>query len=322
MGSRLRNNNISKAFKSFIRTAVIVLLIFSCSGNKYVDSTFHIDTVNNNVCKKLKDKVILYAVFVDTKNTNTWTTFDINSTLDSIRKAASWIEKEAKKNNVQLEVEVQYHQNGEIIPIANDLKKKTLMETILDDRGIEYLDSWADRIAKVALKAYGRDEAPSTKTKIKPKDRESLVSRLRDLHQTDNVGLVYFLNNYYTDEVSVALHTAQDDNPEYAIVSYKNPATIAHEYLHLFGALDLYLTPFDTKKEIKKRKAFVMKEFPDELMAFSHRRLNTLNLSPFTKYLVGWDNELDIKYKEMILGKKINVAKYSIPPCCIKDLKK
>lgn len=101
----------------------------------------------------------------------------------------------------------------------------------------------------MALKSYGPDTSTLTKTKIKPKDREKLLARLRDLHQTDNVGLIYFINNFYSDEVSVVLHASEDYTPEYGVVSFKNPGVIAHEFLHLFGATDLYLSPFDKKKK-------------------------------------------------------------------------
>jgi len=63
-------------------------------------------------------------------------------------------------------------------------------------------------------------------------------------------------------------------------------------------------------KKMKKKKEFAMKEFPNEIMAFPYRRITTLNLSSFSKYLIGWDTELDTKYKDMLIGKKIKVAKY------------
>lgn len=78
----------------------------------------------------------------------------------------------------------------------------------------------------------------------------------------------------------------------------------------MFGAIDLYLSPFDKKKKAKKKKEFAMKEFPNEIMAFPHRRLKTLDVSSFTKYLIGWDNQLEARYKEMLIGKKIKIAKY------------
>ncbi len=297
----------------------IILFLGSCSffhqtiyhrGN---NNETHIATVNNNVCKKLLDDVILYAIFVDSKYTNTWTEYDINSTIDSIKKATNWIEKEASKNGVNLNISLDYHQNAKrVIPIEANLPRKTLLSSLMTSTGINTrgVDRWSDKIGKEALKVYGTDTSEITKTKIRPKDRERLIARLRDIHKTDNVALIYFINNYYTDEISVTLHSGMDQNPEYSVVSFKYPTVIAHEFLHLFGALDLYISPFDTKRKARKRKEFVKKEFPNEIMAFYYRDIDSLSISPITKYLISWDKELSKENKQMLFGKKINIAKY------------
>ena len=145
--------------------------------------------------------------------------------------ATNWIEKQAKKEGIKLNIKIDYHQNKKTIPLAANFSKRTLSGTLFGSNGIKNVDRWADKIAKYALKSYGPDTSKRTKTKIIPKDRDKLLARLRDIHQTDNVGLVYFINNYYSDEISVVLHSHADYTPEYAIVSYKNPGTIAHEYM-------------------------------------------------------------------------------------------
>ena len=53
--------------------------------------------------------MVLYAIFVDTRYTNSWTEFDINSTLDSIQLATNWIEKQAKKEGIKLLFKVAPH---------------------------------------------------------------------------------------------------------------------------------------------------------------------------------------------------------------------
>jgi len=292
----------------------LIFVLTSCStltSLVHRHQEFHISTVNNNVCKRLSGDVVLYAIFVDSKYTNTWSEYDIRSTIDSIELATSWIEEKAKASGVPLRIKVDYHQDSKgVIPINGNLARKTLTQTALAVGGVKNVDRWADKIGKEALRAYGPDTSVITKTKIRPFDRERLIARLRDIHGTDNVALMYFINNYYTNEISLALHTGSHDNPEYAVVSYKTPAVIAHEFLHIFGALDLYITPFDKKKKAVKQKAFAMKEFPNEIMAFAYRGLDSLDISPFTKYLIGWERELDDRYKQMIIGKKVKVASY------------
>jgi hypothetical protein len=295
----------------------LILITFcfnSCTKRFYrANNTYNIATVNNNVCKKLAGKVILYAIFVDTRETHPWTSYDIFSTLDSVHKAMAWVEKIAKENNIDLSIEIQYHQNKGVIPIEMSLENETLSETLFKPNiieGMENLDDWADIIAKRAGTAFGDDTSSVVKTKNKITDRERLIARLRDMAKTDNVALMYFINNYHQNEISLALHTSVSEKTEYAIISFKNPAVIAHEFLHLFGALDLYMTPFDRKKSELRKKVAIMDAFPNEIMAFTERPIDSLRLSSLTKYLIGWVPELDEKSKQLMFGKKIKVFKY------------
>jgi len=137
-----------------------------------------------------------------------------------------------------------------------------------------------------------------------------LIARLRDIYKTDNVALMYFINNYYTNEISVTFDSNSFENVEFSIVSFKKSAVIAHEFLHLFGAWDLYATPFDKKKAAIKKKKQAMELFPHEIMAFAYRNLDSLEISEFTKYTIGWENQLDKKYSDLLLGKGLKPIKY------------
>ena len=299
---------------SFLVATIAIFSLAACSvfsGSQSAgDPEFHIATVDNNVCKRLKDDVVIYAVFVDTKEGGTWSTHDILSTIDSIELAAAWIEAQARKRGLRLNVKVVTHDKAGVVPVRSELPRGGLLGTIHGVSAVRALDGWADKAGRQVLSAFPSDTARMTLTKITPKDRERLIARVRDIHRTDNVALMLFINNYYKDESSVALHTGSISDIEYAAVAFKRPAIIAHEFLHLFGALDLYITPFDGKKEAQKRKAFAMKEFPLEIMAFPYRSLDSLEISPLTEYLVGWRRQLDDAYVKMLTGKKIRFAKY------------
>ena len=294
---------------------VILIFLTTISCGRYQTiryNTYRIATVDNNVCKKLSGHVVLYAIFVDTRYPKPWSEYDITSTLDSIHKAARWIEKLAQAENIPLNIEIRYHQNGKTVPIVNNLPDKTISGTLFSPVpaiGVPKLDRWSDRIARTAGLSFPKDTSKFVKTPNRINDRERLIARLRDLHKTDKVALMYFVNDYYSQDISLALHTAMSSTPEYAIVSFKKPAVITHEFLHLFGALDLYISPFDRKKKSIKKKAEIMKLFPNEVMAFAYRDLDSLNISSFTKYLIGWDNELDESVRKKILG-KVKVVKY------------
>lgn len=292
----------------------LVLTCVSCGGYQRIKyPTTHIRTVDNNVCKKLEGEVILYAIFVDSRYTHPWSEYDIRSTLDSIHLAAKWLEKQAATAGVKVNIHVRYHQNGTKIPIAYNVPYRTLsgmLYTPTLQLGVQQTDRWADNIARTAGLSFPKDTSGIIKTPNRIINRERLIARLRDMHGTDNVALMYFLNDYYRTDISVAIHTGSHKEPEYSIVSFKKPAVIAHEFLHLFGALDLYMGPFSRKKPSPKRTAQVLKQFPNEVMAIAHRHLDSLNISAFTQYLIGWKGEMDEAARKALLGKKIKVAKY------------
>ena len=271
-------------------------------------------SINNNVCKKLEKKVVLYAVFVDTKVTHPWTSFDITSTLDSIKHAVDWLEKQAKNRNIELEISIAYASNKGHIPIYQDLPKKTLSGSLFLPNvgmGVKAVKRWSDKISATIGKNMSPDTARIITTKNTLTDKERLIARLRDEYKTDNVALVFFINNYYKDEISVAINTNSNSEIEYAIVSFKNPAVIAHEFLHLQGAWDLYKSPFDNKKRKDEgRKEYVTKNFPNEIMSICYRDIDSLEISPFTEYCIGWNKVLDEKYAEMVLGKKLKPISY------------
>ena len=299
--------------KSLCQGLFIVLFFLSsaCKHNYYkTHNAYAISTVNNNVCKKLKGKVLFYAIFVDTRQTRPWTSYDIASTLDSIRKATAWIEEKGKSNGMPLTIDVVYHVNKGVIPVEQHLYEESLWKMLFSANGIENIDLWANLAAKKAGQAFPPDTSSVAKTKIEITNRERLIARLRDQYKTDNVVLMYFLNNYYTEELSLAMFTGGGKLTEFGIVSFKYPSVIAHEFLHLFGALDLYISPFNKKKKAVKNRAAIIKAYPDEVMAFAYRPIEKLSISPLSQYLIGWKDSLAESDRKLLVGKKIKVYKY------------
>lgn len=302
-------------YNSLLLILIIIITLFSipCFAQKKAKEVAF-RTVNNNVCKKLTGNVVVYAIFVDSKYTNPWSEYDIKSTIDSINVALQWIEQKADNDSIVLNIELDYHQTKHgRVPIKNDFSKKKLYSTLYKRplwSGVRDIYKWADKIAKEAGKSIPQDTSRMTNIKNNLGDRERLIARVRDIHKTDKVALMYFINNYYTDEISLTLDIGDDNNVEFSIVSFKKPSVIAHEFLHLFGAYDLYITPFDTKRKEKKKKEKLMELFPNEIMAFAYRDLGKLGISDFTKYLIGWENDLSEEHQRILLGKGYFTVKY------------
>lgn len=292
---------------------IIVILMGLISCKSYT----RLGSVRNNVCKSLKHKTIVYAVFVDSDKTHPWTEYDIKSTIDSINIAINWLEKQAGKNNKEVDIQLKFALNvmrDSAVPFKGKLKYKSLSGTLFKyydlTKGIDLVDEWADQLSKKVARSLPDDTSELILTRNKSNNRERLIAKLRNKYKTDNIALLFFINNYFENEISVALHTSSGTKTEYAVISNKKPAVIAHEFLHLFGAWDLYQSPFDKSFLAKYRKRRAMKHYPNEIMAFPYRNLDSLSISPLTKYLIGWENELQKGEGKMLIKKRWKLLKY------------
>lgn len=297
--------------KYLIYTFIITFFLLSCR------SYTRIGSVRNNVCKTMQKKTVLYAVFVDSEEINPWTEYDIQSTLDSIQVSVDWLGEQSKKNGKSLEILLEHGENtskGNVIPFKENFRYKTLSGTLFKyidiSKGIDLVDDWSNKVSKDVARTLPDDTSEVVLTKNRSNNRERLVAKLRNKYQTDNIALMFFINNYYENEISVALHTSSGTETEYAIVSEKEPTVIAHEFLHLFGAWDLYISPFDRNIFAKWKKRRAMNRYPNEIMAFAYRNLDSLTISPLTKYLIGWDNELDKGEGKMFIKRRWKLLKY------------
>lgn len=293
-----------------------VLIIYSCKINYIV--TYSGDVVvaskDINVCKQLKDSAIVYAIFVDAKNFHPWTEFAVNSTLDSIKKANSWIEDQAKKLGKDLKIKTIQHMDGNKMTFAErrtgtyySLNQNFSFSRTRNTKKkfASHLNHWTDKMAKYVGKRV-KTNSNKMGTRLKAKTIETLILALQDKYKTDNISVMFFVNGFYQSLPSVTYHAAFNSlKPEYSIVTCKNPATIAHEFLHLYGAVDLYPTtnfPNFNYEEIKDI-------YPNEIMRTTHKSIDKLMLSPISKYYIGLQDSLD-KANTRLLYHKARVLEY------------
>lgn len=106
------------------------------------------------------------------------------------------------------------------------------------------------------------------------------------------------VNNYFRSDISLAINTLNTDDVEFSVVSFKYPSEIIHSFLHLYGAVDLYKTPF--RRSIRKIKQANL-AFPDDIMSDVYARsLDGLEIGDFTRYMIGWTEELDAEYEPLL----------------------
>jgi hypothetical protein len=215
--------------------------------------------------------------------------------------AINWLHTQARKNNISLNIISDFFIGEEFTTITKNLPSGTVTESITQPnmkKGTVLINTWADGIARIAGNSLPIKEKEGLPEIKNPRNKERLVAYLRDENNVESVALFFMVNNYYKTDISVQMNTMNTEDVEFAIVSYKYPSEIAHNLLHLYGAADMYRTIFrDNTKKIR----FLESEFPDEIMQDPYgKNIWTLEISSYTKYLIGWENEIDYRYESYL----------------------
>jgi hypothetical protein len=255
----------------------------------------------NNVCKSLRNEVLLYYVFIDSRETSPWTEFDIISTIDSIGVAVQWLNQQAEKNKIELRIKTEYFIGNEFATVNRNLPKGTVYESFHEPNlktGLASLNKWADYVSRIIGESFYVIEKDGIPLQQAPRDAERLIAHLRDEFSVESVVLMFMVNNYFRSDISIALNTFDTENVEYCIVSYKYPSEIAHNFLRLYGAADLYETAFRrSKSKIKLANAL----FENEIMQDSYaKNIWNQDISDFTCYLIGWTEEIPEQYEPLL----------------------
>lgn len=280
--------------------SLIILSLCSCAILARKNQTVP-PTVDVGACKKLKGEVLVYAVFTESKQLPQWTGFDMHSTKDSLKRALAWLENKATENGQSVHFKTIWHKEEKIKPIESNLPNQNLNSMVFRPGFISQIDRWSNKIAKQMVR-----ELPTDTTKILIKrieEREKLISRLRQIYNVENVALLFFINNHGRNDASVTLHTGDNKSPEYCVITEKRASVIAHEVLHLFGALDFYLHPGMMKFRQRKHVFQANKEFKDDIMSHPARDINQLDIEDLTAYLIGWRDDFDNKFNSLVYGR-------------------
>ena len=225
----------------------------------------------------LQDDVVLVSVYL-IDGSNDFTDDEISYTKEAVDIAAEWMEQKAAENGVSLNV------------ICNEpsLTYEFEAEGMLKESRKEISLTYADTIGEFL---YTLD-----------------LNAIKETYDTDSVGFLIFLpgegtsfaypytptGNAGWDTISyhefANLYMYDESAPD----EYENPATYAHEILHLFGACDLYQ---ETKVDniSQELSDYVADTYPDEIMYYTYEDDNTSNfeeitkdMSPVTLYFIGW----------------------------------
>jgi len=225
----------------------------------------------------LQDNVVLVSIYL-IDGSSGFSKEEIAYTREAVDMAASWMERKAEEHGVPLNV----------ICNKQDLTYRFTADGMLKESRKEVSFTYTDTIGDYL---YHFD-----------------LNALKEQYDTDSVGFLIFLPGEGTsfaypytatgsarwDAVSyyefANLYMYDESSPD----EYENPATYAHEILHLFGACDLY-EENETDNISQDLSDCIADVYPDEIMYYTYEDDNTSNfeeitkdMSPVTLYFIGW----------------------------------
>jgi hypothetical protein len=293
---------MKKVFRFFVLACILII-----SGSFSFQRIDYRTAMHKNVCKNLKNEVLLFFIFVDNKTTTPWTEFDIKSTIDSVAVAKRWLIEQAQKYNIPLNIKTDYYIGKDYSTINKSLPNASVYKSATEPnlkKGLKSLNDWADFIARKTGATFNlvqKDGIPEIKN---PRNKERLIAYLRDEYKVESVALLLMVNNYYKTDISLQINTMATDDVEFAIVSYKYPSEIAHNMLHLYGAADLYKTLYRRNESKIKKLAELL---PNEIMQEPYaKNIKDMEISEYTRYLIGWQDAIDAKWESFFTDRLAN----------------
>lgn len=251
------------------------------TGSDKVNPTKSVDEEEYKLgsAKLLEGDNILVSIFVDI-NGNEWTEEEKQYSEDSLKEAVTWIEGEGAAYGKQIRF------------IYNMDSQSDLLYT----QSIDFkVDSDSDDSNQYTYYLYN---------KLWIQENIDVVS-IKENYGSNSIGYLFFIKDrgtsytytHYLEDKNINKEEMctiyLEDSSEYNL--YENPATYAHEILHLYGALDLYkgACPEDLN-------AYVIDSYPYEIMLSTYNETLIPNeygevksISPITAYMLNWLEEVE-----------------------------
>lgn len=230
----------------------------------------------------LAGKTVLVSIYMDEdqNSSDDWSKKDIGKTQKYMGIAVDYLEKSAKEYDLKADLIYDVNEHPDLMYFSDMGVFKDGMD---DTDAHDTTDSWIEENV----------------------DYLSLLEK----YDADSIGFIFFMNSSGTSWCYP--YYPYPDEPEYGYLEkayiylydeyddYENPATYAHEILHMFGAVDLYTT---SKEDGVKRKLikYVERTYPRDIMYTVYDEDDEsvydhipCEISPLTAYFIGFINNCD-----------------------------
>lgn len=292
-----------KKIKPTLYFVLSTLLLFNCTSTVKLDNTWKRDF---NVCKILKEKVVIYPVFIEERRGEVWSKEDRASFIDSIKVATNWLKKQAEINDVELIFDIVPHPT----PIQMGLPGKSIDGTYslsTNIIGVSKINKHYDNIAKKGFRSIKNQKGALKPFVSRGRAKDDFVAKIRNQHQAESVVLMFVHKPEKKNNILFTVNTLSNKDVEYSVNSFNQPSVIAEQILELFGAAFLQ---YDVKKKKQKEIDILIEEnFPNEIMLNPFLGLKNAELGAVTQYLIGWKSEFDPKFQILMEGRRAKVRK-------------
>ena len=226
------------------------------------------------VCRKLVGEVYCLVIFID-DDESSWTKSSRNTFYNSsFYPSINYLTKQAQKRNINLNLSCgQYTTKSDLLsPIRYNGIIQPSSEKALDNMDI--MAQTAQNLGfpnKEVMHAF-----------LKNSTGAKQIAYILCLNKS---GRPYSVSDStYDDKDSIEFVVAFSDN-EYGLTNVGS--SILHEFLHLFGAADLY----DASGEYREREKLCKKLFPKDVMMKNAIDPNSLDIGILTECLIGWSDQ-------------------------------
>lgn len=246
---------------------------------------------NAGSAKALTGKNIIISVFIDDSE-STMDTQTESEILNNTREAADWLEAEAQKRGITAQIItgkedhnliLRYKYSGTITDTDYNYDDILLMLKTLK----------IDSLYSTITEEYGEANIAVILFLNKPGRSFSLFSDSAAMPENLLAGELNPIDFRYFDVCVLFAYQVYTEN-------VYNPYIIAHELLHLYGAVDLYYKYSGNLQNdaMQAEKSIIAKRFfPNEIM-YHHTPPN--EISDLTAYLIGWEETVPIKYAYLL----------------------
>lgn len=250
----------------------------------------------------VKDTVNVYHFIVSGNKSRLADTLTVKSYKNQSKKAYDWLNKRAKENNQTVFFKEHWQKNKDSTLNNTFIFKLPTTNVSILSLNYQGFSFWAKRRTKNKIKRQEilkwqdrllltmansiKDTMLSNRMKKSVKD--SVLAK-----QRQNLYVVHLLK---VKKKAVLGFYLPDKNM--VVLGYNKSGTIAHESTHHLGAVDLYIHKF----WFGKRRRLVRKTLADDIMNNTDSNDDNVNLkemSNYTKYYIGWDKELEGRFKPL-----------------------